>query len=212
MLRKIMPMLFAVTVLPALSGCAGMADATSKMAGLGVVTQEKSTFDGATIVEVSPNWLYDPAGSWGNSVKLGARWSSNAPEFVALVLSYSSTTSGYGATYIGLSGIDINIDGDIKSFSSGKPTNLDSSGYNSVSRTIYTESKNTVVIPYSTLERMVTAQDCRLRIHTSKGYEDARFSIERIPGGQGTAILSIREFLEKVRALKTERPDTSVTK
>jgi hypothetical protein len=204
MFKKLLLMLFAIAFLAALSGCAGMADATSKMAGLGIVTQEKSTFDGATIVEVSPNWLYDPNGSLGNSVKLGARWSSNAPEYVALVLSYSSNTSGYGAAYIGLSGIDINIDGDIKSFSSNKPTNLDSSGYNSVSRTIYTESKNTVVIPYSTLERMVAAKDCRLRIHTSKGYEDARFSIERIPGGQGTAILSIREFMEKVRAVKTK--------
>lgn len=199
---KILPMLFAIILLPALSGCAGMADATSKIAGLGVVTQEKSTFDGATIVEVSPNWLYDPEGSWGNSVKLGARWSSNAPEFAALVLSYSSNISGSSAAYVGLSGIDINIDGDIKSFSSGKPTNLDSSGYNSVSRTIYTESKNTVVIPYSILERMMAAKDCRLRIHTSKGYEDARFSIERIPGGQGTAILSIREFIGKVNAEK----------
>jgi len=204
MLKKLLPMLIAVAVLLALSGCAGMADATSKMAGLGVVTLEKSTFDGATIVEVSPNWLYDPDGSWGNSAKLGARWSSNASEFVALVLSYSSNASGYGAAYIGLSGIDINIDGDIKSFLSEKPTNLDSSGYNSVSRTIYTESKNTVVIPYSTLERMVSAKDCRLRIHTSKGYEDSRFSIERIPGGQGTAILSIREFMGKVRAMKTK--------
>lgn len=204
MLKKMLLMLFAIAFLPALSGCAGMADATSKMAGLGVVTQENSTFDGATIVEMSPNWLYDPNGSWGNSVKLGARWSSNASEYVALVLAYSSNTSGYSAAYIGLSGIDINIDGDIKSFSPGKPTNLDSSGYNSASRTIYTESKNTVVIPYSTLERMVAAKDCRLRIHTSKGYEDARFSIERIPGGQGTAILSIREFMEKVRAVKTK--------
>lgn len=199
---KILPMVFAIILLPALSGCAGMADATSKIAGLGVVTQEKSTFDGATIVEVSPNWLYDPEASRGNSVKLGARWSSNAPEFTALVLSYSSNTSGSSAAYIGLSGIDINIDGDIKSFSSGKPTDLDSSGYNSVSRTIYTESKNTVVIPYSILERMMSAKDCRLRIHTSKGYEDARFSIERIPGGQGTAILSIREFIGKVNAGK----------
>ncbi|WP_134082400.1 hypothetical protein [Thiohalophilus thiocyanatoxydans] len=179
-----------------------MADATSKMAGLGVVKQEKSTFDDATIVEVSPNWLYDPDSSWGNSVKLGARWSSNAPEHVALVLSHSSNTSGSGAAYVGLSGVEINIDGDIKSFSSGKPTNLDSSGYNSVSRTIYTESKNTVVIPYSLLERMVDSKDCRIRIHTSKGYEDARFTIERIPGGQGTAILSIREFIEKVDAVK----------
>jgi len=200
--------LFLIAVITALflslSGCAGMADATAKMAGLGVVTEEVSTFDGAKIVEVSPNWLYDPDGSWGNSVKLGARWSSATPDYVVLVLSYSSNVSGYGKSYISLSGIDINIDGDISSFSSNKPTDLDSSGYNSVSKTIYTESSNAVVVPYSVLQDMVTAHDCRLRIHTSEGYEDSRFSIERIPGGQGTAILSFREFINKVNAAQNQ--------
>lgn len=195
---------FAILLLLALTGCAGMADATAKIAGLGVVTQENSTFDNATIVEVSPNWLYDPNGSWGNGVKLGARWTSKAPKFAALILSYSSNTSGSNAVYVGLKGIDINIDGDIKSFTSGQPTNLDSSAYNTVSKTIYTESKNAVVVPYSTLEKMVSAKDCRLRIHTSKGYEDAQFSVERIPGGQGTAILSFREFVSSISTLKAK--------
>lgn len=194
--------MLSIAALAAISGCAGMADATSKMAGLGTVTQDTSTFDGATVVEVSPNWLYDPNGSWGNSVKLGARWSSNASQYAALILSYGSNVNGSKAAYIGLSGIDVNIDGDIKSFSTGKPTDLDSSAYNSVSQTIYTESTNTVVVPYSLLERMVAAKDCRLRIHTSKGYEDAQFSMERIPGGSGTAILSFRKFIEKVGASK----------
>lgn len=181
----------AITTLIALVGCADMA---SKMAGLGVVTEEKSTFDGATIVNVSPQWLYDPDGSFGNSVKLGARWSSKSPSHVALTLQSSG--------YMSLKSIDININGDIKSYNSGSSTMLDNSGFNTVSKTIYTESKNSIVIPYSVLNDMVSAQDCRLRIHTSKGYEDALFSIERMPGGQGTAILSIKEFMAKVGAHK----------
>lgn len=204
MFKKLMAVLFMSIALPTLSACTSMADATSKIAGLGVVSQETSTFDGSTIVEVSPTWLYDPDGSYGNRVKLGARWSSNAPNYVALILSYGSNTYGSSAVYMNLTGIDINMDGDIKSFSSEKPTRLDSSGYNTVTKTIYTESKNSVVMPYQTLERLVAAKDSRLRIHTSSGYEDARFSIERIPGGQGTAILSIREFIDKVRSVKTE--------
>jgi hypothetical protein len=204
MYKKLFLIFPTISVLLAMSGCAGMADATSKMAGLGVLTEHKSTFDGATIIELSPTWLYDPEGSWGNRVKLGALWSSAAPNHAALILAYSSSTSGYGAAYIGLSGIDVNIDGEIKSYTSNKPTDLDSSGYNSISRTIYTESKNSVVIPYSVLERMVLAKDCRLRIYTSKGYEDARFSIERMPGGQGTAIISIREFMTKVSATRAQ--------
>ena len=192
----------AIAVAISLTGCApSMIDGMSKAAGLGVVKQETSTFDNATIVSVSPTFLY-AKGSWGNGVKLGARWSSKSPDSVALILEYNSSTSGYGNAYLGLTGIDINVDGEISSHAAAGTTDLDSSGYNTVSKTIYTSSKNAVVIPYSLLQRMVAAKDCRLRIHTSKGYEDAQFSLERIPGGQGTAILSIREFIAKVSSAK----------
>ena len=185
------------------SGCASMADSMSQFAGLGVVKQETSTFDNATIITASPTFLYAKGGAWGsNSVKLGARWSSASPDSVALILAYDSNVSGYGSAYLGLTGIDINVDGDISSHAAGGSTSLDSSGYNTVSKTIYTSSKNAVVIPYALLERMVAAKDCRLRVHTSKGYEDAQFSVERIPGGQGTAILAIKELMAKVAAVK----------
>lgn len=191
----------ALVAIFAVSGCASMADGMSKAAGLGVVKQETSTFDNATIITASPTFLY-AKGSWGNSVKLGARWSSTTPESIALILAYDSSTSGYGNAYIGLTGIDINVDGDISSHAAAGSTDLDSSGYNTVSKTIYTSSKNAVVIPYALLERMVAAKDTRIRIHTSKGYEDAQFSLERIPGGQGTAILAIKELMAKVAAVK----------
>ena len=205
MFKKLFISIAMVGLLTQLIGCAGMADSVSKMSGLGVVTEEKSTFDGATVINVSPTWLYDPEGSFGNSVKLGARWSSKAPNYVALVMAYSSDASGYNHTYLGLSAIDINIDGDITSYSAHDSTNLDSGTYNTVTRTIYTESKNAVVIPYVVLEEMVFANDCRLRIHTSKGYEDARFSIERLPGGQGTAILSIQEFMARIEPIRLKK-------
>lgn len=194
-----------VLLISQLSGCASMADSVSKMSGLGVVTEEASTFDGATVIDVSPTWLYDPEGSFGNQVKLGARWSSKAPDYVALVMSYNADTRGYSATYMSISGIDINVDGEITSYSTRNSTKLDSGSYNTVTRTIYTESRNTVVIPYAMLEEMVFANDCRLRIHTSKGYEDARFSIERIPGGQGTAILSIQEFMARIEPIRIKK-------
>ena len=184
-----------------LAGCAGMADTMSKVAGLGVVSQERSTFDNATVVNVTPAHLY-AEGSWGNMVRLGARWSSAVPDSVILILAYESNVSTGNAAYIGLNSLQVNIDGEISSYSAGPSTNLSSSGYNNVSKTIYTASKNSVVIPYATLQRMVAAKDCRLRIHTSKGYEDAQFSIERIPGGQPTAILSIKEFMAKVDPLR----------
>ncbi|NOU50154.1 hypothetical protein HG263_06315 [Pseudoalteromonas sp. JBTF-M23] len=182
-----------------LNGCAAVADSMSKMAGIGVVTEEVSTFDNATIVNMSPAFLH-AEGSWGNNIKLGARWSSKSPDYAALVLSYSSDVSSSRSAYLNLSGLDINIDGKITSYKTGRLTNHEGSDYNNVTRTIYTKSENAVVVPYSILEQMVEAKDCRLRIHTSKGYEDAQFSIERIPGGQGTAILPMREFVANINS------------
>jgi hypothetical protein len=183
-----------------LAGCAGMADSMSKVAGLGVVKQETSTFDNATLVSVTPQFLNNK-GTMGNDFKLGARWTSATPSQVGLILSYSSDVKS-GQSYASLTGLDVNLDGEISTFKAGPSTNLSSSSYNTVSKTIYTSSENVVVIPYATLERMVSAKDCRLRIHSRDGYEDSLFSVERIPCGQGTAILSIQEFMAKVAATR----------
>lgn len=170
-----------------------------KAAGLGVITVDESTFDGEKTISVSPTWLASDEKSWGaNSVKLGARWSSNAPEFVALIMQYSSNTSGYSDTYLGLESKDINLEGEITSFEASRPTDLDNSAYNSASRTIYTSSTNTVVLPMNLLQKMVSSSDCRIRIHTSEGYEDSIFSLERTGGGARTALLAIQEFLQTI--------------
>lgn len=194
---KLMCLIFLLTI----SGCAGMADSMNQMVGIGVISTEESTFDGTKTIRVSPNWLYEAKGTFSyNSIKLGAHWSDAEPNYIALDLSYESDTSGYSPIYIGITGIEVNIDGKKSKYASNTQTSLDSSGYNTVSRTIYTKSVNSVVIPFTVLEDMVNATDTRLRIHTNKGYEDSRFSIERSSGGQGTALLSLREFLDRVRA------------
>lgn len=195
----------ALIICVALNGCAEMADSASRMANIGVVEQEKSTFDGATIVKMSPAVLYREGAMMGVPFKLGARWNSKAPEQVALILSYSSDVSAGSSSYVGFSGLSVNIDGKISSYRVNAPTSLDSSGYNTVSRTIYTESAYVVVMPLVELKRMLAARDCRLRIETNKGYQDAQFSIERIPGGQATAIIPLREFLGVVEATLSKR-------
>ncbi len=111
------------------------------------------------------------------------------------VFNGSSVSLGYRAT-------DINIDGMITSYKAQQLTNLSNSGYNTVSKTIYTSSKNTVVIPYEVLEKMVSAKNCRLRIHTTEGNQDIDFSAASIPGGKATAIVSIKEFMTKVAKVK----------
>lgn len=184
-----------------LCSCATLTDSMSAAAGMGVVSQEHSTFDNATVVTVSPMPLW-AKGSWGNAVQLGARWTSASPDYVALVMSYASNVNYGSRAFTSLSGLDININGDITKWEAGAPTKLSNSGYNTVSHTIYTGSNNSVVIPYALLQRMVTATDCRLRIHTGEGYEDAQFNLERIPGGQATALMSIKKFMAKVDAAR----------
>lgn len=192
----------ALIVLVPLAGCAGMADVTSRFAGLGVISEEVQSFDAATVVQMSPMFLYREGQSMfgGVHTKMGARWNSKTPRFVGLVLSYSGDVSGYRPSYIGFDGLDINIDGVISEHKTSGQTGHDNSGYNSVSRTIYTKSENVVVVPLETLEKMLQAKDCRLRVHTSKGSEDVHFSVERMPGGQGTAIVPMRDFLASVKS------------
>lgn len=201
MIRTFLLVAFAALTL---SGCASITDTMSKAAGMGVVSEKTSAFDNATTVSVSPAVLW-AKGSWGNRVKLGANWTSAAPDSVALVMAEDSNVTGGAPAYVGISSIELNIDGAKSMYSPGGSTHLDSSGYNNVSNTIYTSSTNAVVIPYPVLQSMVAAKDCRLRIRTSEGFEDAQFNLERIPGGQPTALLSIREFMARVDAIRAKR-------
>jgi ABC-type glycerol-3-phosphate transport system substrate-binding protein len=183
-----------------ISACAGMADGMSKAAGLGVIDQQIATFDNSTIITVSPNFLPDNA-----QTKLGARWSSATPTSADLILSYGSNASGYSKAYISFSGLDLKIDGETQKFKSAEPTKNDTSAYNPVSRTIYTSSMSTVTVPYDVIEKMLHATDCRIRIYTSEGIEDVRFSGERDPAGRSTAVISLRAFAARVAAVKSAK-------
>jgi hypothetical protein len=193
-----------------LSGCAGFADTASKMAGMGVIKESKNLFDNATVVEVTPAFLFNPDNVISaNNVKLGAIWISSDPQNIGLVFSYDSSTMRSGMPiFIGISGVDINIDGKIQSFKAGTTTSMGSSGYNTSSRAAYTQSANTVIVPFNVVKQMTLGKRTLLRVYTSKGFEDSDFTVERYAGGQGTAILSIKEFLLKVEAIRLQATTT----
>lgn len=196
--RAIAVLAILVTLTLTLCGCTAM----DRMAGMGVITENNQSFDNSKVIEVSPNSLYAPGKTMGTPFMLGAIWSSSHPDFVGLEVKYNATI-GYGsAAYTGITGIDINVDGRIQSFQAHALTSLNSSGYNPVAPTIYTHSENTIAIPYALLESMVAASDCRLRIHTTDGYEDVSFSADHIPGGKATAITTIRPFMQRVDAAR----------
>lgn len=188
------------TLCAVLSGCVSTADVTSALTPVGVISEEKATFDDATIVRMSPAFLYREGAPLGVPIRLGAVWSDKTPDQVALILAYSSNIASGRAPYINFEGLDINIDGRISEYDVGGLTTHDSSVYNTASRTVYTYSRHVVVIPRELLESMLTAKDCRLRIRTNGGYEDAQFSIERIPGGQATAIVPMRDFMSRIES------------
>lgn len=161
-----------------LTACSSIVDSADQIAGVGVIKQTTADFDGAQIISVSPNHLFNAnAGLMGVQSMLGAKWSSNAPDLVAIQL----THNGMGDRYPIYTGLSINVDGAINH---------------------YDAQRSTVIIPLTVFESMLTAKTCRLRIEQLNKYEDASCSDRRITGGKSTAINSFDQMLVKIKAYK----------
>lgn len=190
--------LFVVAVALAMSGCTTL----DQLTGRGVVTERTSGFDNATLIEASPNALANVDGTWTEPLELGARWSSAAPESVALVVGWAPGTAGT-LVFSDTRAFFINIDGDISQYSAGEPTSRAASGGGSAgSNRLY--GMNEVVIPYSVLERMTAARDCRIRVQTSNGFVDFDFTRAHALGGKPTAINAINQLMAKVAAMRNK--------
>ena len=180
-----------------LCSCSGTYEAMNKAAGLGVIKSKQSTFDGNKTISMTPSLLYRKE-IFGENFQLGATWSASQPNYVGLHVLHSGS-SGYGKSYVSIQGLDINIDGTISRHNTTGVTSFDNSGYNTISKTIYTKSHNTVLIRLSKLERMLAANDCRLRIRTSQGSHDRIFSKER-NGGAPLAKYDLKKFVAKIKS------------
>lgn len=183
-----------------LAGCAAM----DAMAGMGVLTQRNNSYDGGEVINVSGQSLYAPDLALGTPLQLGATWLSRYPDSVSLDISYRSNVDMGSNAYASIDELDVRIDG-LESRWQAHGTRLDSTPYNTVSRTIYTTSSTSIVVPLKMLRAMVQAQDCRLRIYSSLGTTDVLFSRDSIPGGKPTAITSIRKLLAAVDAYQARR-------
>lgn len=73
------------------------------------MTVGKSTFDVATIIEVSPTGCMTPMGLGGTASRLGGLV-EQPPSFAALILSYASDINGSKPAFVRLSGVEIDID------------------------------------------------------------------------------------------------------
>lgn len=177
----------------ALAGCAAM----DAMSGLGVLRERTSSYDGSEVISVSGQSLYAPGDALGTPFRLGATWLSVHPDLVSLDLEYASDARMGSASYATIEGLDVRIDG-LESHWQATGTQYDSTPYNTVSRTIYTRSSTSIVVPLNMLRAMVRAEDCRLRIRSSADVDEVLFSRATIPGGKPTAITSIRKMLAAV--------------
>ncbi|MGH8158932.1 MAG: hypothetical protein ACREPQ_12490 [Rhodanobacter sp.] len=190
MTRKI---LFVIAAAMAMAGCTTL----DQLTGRGVVTQHTSDFDNATVIEASPNNIADTDGMWTDSTALGASWSSAAPDSVTLTMAL--TGSSGNVPFTGIRAFFVNIDGVVSQYSAGQPVNTapDATG----PHRLY--GSNEIVIPYSVLQQMVAAKDCRLRIQTSTGYRSFDFTRDHMAGGKPAAICSIMDMMAKVATVRS---------
>ncbi len=152
---------------------------------------EKLRLSGLSAVEPSRLYFSDFRIS---KYKLGAAWSSLARRKISLAIANAEEGSGYGPEAVGLSGIDIEIDGKEFSYRVSAPDHDDEISYAAFSATIHTARENFIAIPYSTYKKMLIARNCTIRIYTKNGVEDVQFSIAYGPDEHAGALVFFRNF------------------
>ena len=179
-----------------LSGCSMISDTLSRHQGIGKVTKDIPHFANATIIKMSPAPLHKKE-SRNSSVELGGQWSSRFPDAIILMPSFSQPQQENRRTDI--EEIDVTIDGDVSKFKVNRSTNLCRKGCHPLSNN-HRKSRNYIIIPFDYLEQMMNADDCQLRVYTANGHDDSHFSVERIPGGQGTAKRFMHKFISTIKS------------
>lgn len=166
--------------------------AINNFAGLGVVKDQKSDFDNSRSVTVSPNFLGSPSITKLCYLKMGLLWNEKSPKTAKLILSYDSS-SGSGKSYTTFQTLGVNIDGNINYFTPSW-TDLSHSRYNTVSRSIATNSTATVNVPLSYIQKMVHGNDVRI---IANGFNTGLFHKETNSG----APLAKKNFKEALNLI-----------
>jgi len=191
---KMKKILITAVMLYMSTGCVSTLD---KIAGVGQVNTEISEFSGEKLVELSQSHNYSSSG--GVNTQFGAKWASGNPDAVSLKLIYNSDSSS-GDSFTSYEKISVSINGEITDFDAGR-TYRNRSDYNEITKVIYTTSTAYVAMPLDYLKSMVNADDCKIRIYSSDGYEDISFNIEKI-GSTEYSKLKLKKFIEEVEKNK----------
>jgi len=172
-----------------------MADSAS---GLGTIDTQISSFDDSKIITLSPDALYHEDAPWtGVSTKLGAVWASTMPEFITLTLKDESNISSSNS-YKLFESVSVKTENGITPLQINGTTFSDD-GYNTVTKTIHTQSTSTVRLKLADLESYLNSETCVFKITRSDGYELADCKVDRIPGGKKTAILGLKKVIDEIK-------------
>lgn len=186
MLRNLLLVFFIVL---ATANCCGIKD-----------KQPKSAED-ADKASISPSPLLSE-NAVDEKIRMGAVWSSLRPKTVSLILVFDSRSPALNGTNDqdsyerGFAAVDIAVDGMKYSYPVGYPTDIDIISYPAGSSPLLPTRRNILAIPFSLLEKMMNAKDCRLKIYTYSGHVDILFSTEKFPDDNVTAIVFFKRFLD----------------
>lgn len=158
---------------------AGCQSTGNMLSGLCQIEESIDTFENKAQVDFTKCWVPTGTSVWDTpSYKFTFTWYEADPSRMRLGFVYDSSVDG--AAYTRFESVSINVNGTKYDFDNFSDTLLSDSGYNNITNTIYTTSRAGVFIPMSLFEEMITAEDVRIRLSSSRGYEDYLFHISKL--------------------------------
>jgi len=139
----------ALVLAVGLAGCAGFNKAGRQAAGMGVVTDSKSSFSGTRWIRLSPAPVGGTTGMFSGCCSVGMSWTPKVPEGAILIADVSGI--------VALDSVSLNLDGDIRKLEPVDRFTQFGSDHN---------SQKGYYVPWSMVERMQTAKEAKILITT----------------------------------------------
>lgn len=160
------------------------------------IKETKSTFDGSQEVLMSPGFVFRGPGAFdGADFKIGAHWSSTAPDRVSLKAEIQSVTVNIQND----DGLQFNIDGEFVKLSSHKATtDFDTEVING---NVYKSSSRPFATNLELLDRLLNGRVVMVKLVTGGGYLEGELTADKT----SAAIRGLREFRSAVAKHKGGR-------
>jgi len=155
-------------------GLGGCQMPVNNFSGVGEILVKESTFDQSVEVTMTKTHNFSGDDYKALSTQFSAHWNKSTPEYFNLILEMHGSSDSQ--LYTRFERVMFNVDGDLFAFDAGENMYTDN-GYSAFAQSVYTQTKSSVRIPYSTLDKILSAEDVNIRVITSQGYEDIVFNV-----------------------------------